>query len=395
MTAEDRGIDGDGRGPVVGTFSERHELALELLTVGRHLARQGGMDLAAIAFDRARGAEYRARGADRSVAFGIEPPGVPTPEVAVTALAALVAEEDVRFLLVGATAYGTEVAARLAQRLGVGCASECLSLDAEGGALVVERRCFGRFVARQSITLTPAIATVASRRFEPPPDDGATGTAPAAAAVEVRELEAPPTRVRVVETRPHAISQAALRDADALVAVGRGLRRPEDLDVLRDLADAVGGVLVATRPLTDDLKWLPVDVKVGLSGQTVKPDLYLACGVSGQIEHVVGMRESRLVVAVNTDPEAPMMREADLCVVGDLYEVVPALARAIRRQRATLTSAGPPAPPLAERTGRPCPCGTPPASAARTSRSRSAAGRSGSTRSWRSGPATGSPRRGA
>ena len=152
--------------------------------------------------------------------------------------------------------------------------------------------------------------------------------------MEVRSLEAPPPRVRVVETRPRATSQVALGEADALVAVGRGLRRREDLDVVRDLADAVGGVLVATRPLTDDLKWLPVDVKVGLSGQTVKPELYVACGISGQIEHVVGMRESRLVVAVNTDPNAPIMREADLCVVGDLYEVVPALARAIRRQRA-------------------------------------------------------------
>lgn len=133
---------------------------------------------------------------------------------------------------------------------------------------------------------------------------------------------------------PRQLSEAAVGEAEALVAVGRGVRRPEDLELARDLAECVGGVVVATRPLTDDLEWLPVDVKVGLSGQTVRPELYVACGVSGQIEHVVGMRESRLVVAINTDPAAPMLQEADLCIVGDLYEVLPALAREIRRQRA-------------------------------------------------------------
>lgn len=319
-----------GGTPGVWVFSERHELALELLSVGRRLADPRGGPLAAVAFDPDRAAEYRARGADRSLAFETASGTAPAPEVAVAALASVVAGEEVGILLVGATAYGTEVAARLAQRLRVGCAGECLSLDAGDGSLVVERRCLGRFVTRQRLTGRPAIATVPPRRFDPPAEPAAPLEA---AAVEVRALEAPPPRVRVVETWPRATSQVALGAAEALVAVGRGLRRPEDLDVVRDLADAVGGVLVATRPLTDDLKWLPVDVKVGLSGQTVKPELYVACGVSGQIEHVVGMRDSRLVVAVNIDPNAPIMREADLCVVGDLYEVVPALARAIRRQR--------------------------------------------------------------
>jgi len=303
---------------------------LELLSVGRHLADQRGGRLAAVAFDSARAAEYRARGADRSLAFETGLGADPTPDVAVAALASVVAGEEVGILLIGATAYGTEAAARLAQRLRVGCASDCLSLAASDGALVVERRCLGRFVTRQRLAATPAIATVPPRRFDPPPGGGAVA---GGAEVEVRALEVPPRRVRVVETRPRAISQVALGEAEALVAVGRGLRRQEDLDLVRDLADAVGGVLVATRPLTDELKWLPVDVKVGLSGQTVTPELYIACGVSGQIEHVVGMRESRLVVAVNTDPEAPILREADLFVVGDLYEVVPALARAIRCQR--------------------------------------------------------------
>ena len=315
----------------VWVWSERHELALELLAVGRRLADQRGGRLAAATLDPWRAAEYRAHGADRAVAFEVAGGDADAPEAALAALASLAAAGEVGVLLVGATARGTEVAARLAQRLGVGCATECLALDAGGGALVVERRCLGRFVARQRLAAEPAIATVPPRRFEPP---GRAAEPPGGFGIEERPLAAPPVRTRVVATRERATSTVPVGEAGALVAVGRGLRRPEDLGLVRELAEAVGGALVATRPLTDDLQWLPVDVKVGLSGQTVAPELYVACGVSGQIEHVVGMRESRLVVAVNTDADAPMMREADLCLVGDLYEIVPALTRAIRRRRA-------------------------------------------------------------
>lgn len=325
----------------VWVFSERQELALELLTVGRRVAERRGVPLASItlgpsrssdgalgAVDRA--AELLAHGAERSLAFEVSPEASAAPETALAALAAMVAAEEVEILLVGGTAYGTEVAARLAQRLRVGCATDCLELDVDGGMLVVERRCLGRFIARQRLLLTPALATVPPRRFEPALRTGASP----GREVELRALEVPPPRARVVASETRATSRAAPGEAAALVAVGRGLRRREDLELLEDLAKSVDGVVVATRPLTDDLEWLPVDVKVGLSGQTVRPELYIACGVSGQIEHVVGMRESRLVVAINTDPAAPMLQEADLCVVGDLYEVVPALTRAIRCQRA-------------------------------------------------------------
>lgn len=327
---------GAGGGPPgVWVFSERPELALELLAVGRHLADQRGAPLAAVNLGseeeaRARAADQLVHGADRALLFEVDEAAAGSPEAAVAALAALVGAEEVGILLLGATAFGTEVAARLAQRLRVGCASDCLSLDAGGGALVVERRCLGRFVTRQRLTSTPAVATVPARRFEPLARSAAAG---GDRGVEVRRFEAPPLRVRRLETRPRATSEAPLSEAAALVAVGRGLRRAEDLGVVRELAEAVGGILAASRPLTDDLRWLPVDAKVGLSGQTVRPELYIACGISGQIEHVVGMRESRLVVAINRDPKAPIFEEADLAIVGDLYEVVPALARAIRRQR--------------------------------------------------------------
>jgi electron transfer flavoprotein alpha subunit len=99
--------------------------------------------------------------------------------------------------------------------------------------------------------------------------------------------------------------------------------------MIEDLARALGGVVGASRPLTDDLRWLPPEAKVGLSGVTVRPRLYVACGISGQIEHNVGMREAGIVVAINSDPNAPIMSQADYRVVADLHEVVPALTRAL------------------------------------------------------------------
>ena len=103
--------------------------------------------------------------------------------------------------------------------------------------------------------------------------------------------------------------------------------------MIEDLARALGGVVGASRPLTDDLEWLSPEVKVGLSGITVKPRLYIACGISGQIEHNVGMRESGVVVAINSDPAAPIMQQADYCITGDLHEIVPALIKAVEALR--------------------------------------------------------------
>jgi electron transfer flavoprotein alpha subunit len=122
--------------------------------------------------------------------------------------------------------------------------------------------------------------------------------------------------------------------AEVIVAAGRGVRQAEDLAQLERLAKALGGVLAGSRPLTGDLDWLPVDRRIGLSGQTVKPNLYIACGISGQIEHIVGIKDARTVVAINSDPKAPIHAEADYIVIGDLYEIVPALAEQCERAAA-------------------------------------------------------------
>jgi electron transfer flavoprotein alpha subunit len=233
-------------------------------------------------------------------------------------------------VLIGSTRTGAEVAARLAQRLGVASASECLGLerDAAGGELLVERYVYGgRFVSRQALRAVPRIAAVQAKRFEPlAPDDAREGA--------VRRLAMPPVvgRLAVVEVSERARSEADIGQAEVVVVAGRGVGTREDLALLEPLARALGGELAGSRPLVER-GWFPVDRQVGLSGRTVQPRLYVACGVSGQIEHIAGMRSARTVVAVNISPDAPIHREADYSVVGDLYAIVPALVDAIQEAR--------------------------------------------------------------
>jgi electron transfer flavoprotein alpha subunit len=143
-------------------------------------------------------------------------------------------------------------------------------------------------------------------------------------------VKEPESGLHVLGSRVREGSNVRVDKADIVVAVGRGLRSKDDLPMIEELARAIGGVVGASRPLTDDLQWLPTDVKIGLSGVSVRPKLYVACGISGQIEHHVGMRESAVVVAINSDPGAPIMDQADYRVSGDLYELIPLLTRALR-----------------------------------------------------------------
>jgi electron transfer flavoprotein alpha subunit len=303
-------------------FSESADVALELLAPARDLAN--GLECRVVSVALAAGdvTESLARGADRAVSIeGSTNPGS-EPAAGAALLCEVVRREHPQAVLVGATVNGAEIAARVAQKLGVACCAECLNLTAEDGKVVAERAWLGGFVARQVIDSVPAIVTIPPGRHEIPPrvenpsDDS-----------ETVSVEIPTPRTRVVSTRQRPRSGVRLDRADVIVGAGRGLKSQEDLALLEDLAGILEGAVGATRPVTDDLGWLAVDQKIGLSGQTVKPRLYIACGISGQIEHIVGMRESRVVVAINRDPRALIMDQADYRVVGDLYEIVPALTR--------------------------------------------------------------------
>jgi electron transfer flavoprotein alpha subunit len=316
----------------VYVFSERQDVALELLSVARPVSAETHSFVASLVIGpnaRADAEERIAHGSDR--VFILRDPRLEGArgDLVAEALSQAVGKLHPDVIIVGATRGGIEVAARLAQRLGVGCASDCLKLQAKNGELIIEKRYYGgKFVARRVMAARPRIVTIPPRRFEAPPKvEGRRGD------IEELDVVLTDSAMKLVGTEPRTKSGVEIGKAEIVVSVGRGLKRAEDVAIVRELADTLGAVVGASRPLTAELRWLPVDVQVGLSGTTVKPKLYIACGISGQIEHLVGMRGSGVVVAINTDPNAPIMQEADYRVIGDLYEVVPALSRALRQMR--------------------------------------------------------------
>ncbi len=302
-------------------FSESRSTLLELLGAARELTL-GNRAVTALTIgpDAAAAAEEcRACGADKVLTVATD--GPPGPEVIRAALGEAVRASGADLVLIGATRTGIDAAAALGQEVGAACISECTSIALEGAGILVERRVYGgRFVARQRLAGRPAILTVPPGRFgRPSPVDTPTGT------LAALPVALPEPRVRLLGVSEKPRSDVDVGKAETIVAAGRGIRQREDLAILEQLAQALGGVLAGSRPLTGDVDWLPMDRRIGLSGKTVKPKLYVACGVSGQIEHVVGMKGARTVVAINSDAKAPIHEEADYSLVADLYEVVPEL----------------------------------------------------------------------
>ena len=315
-------------------FSEHAETLGELLTVGREFASRLQRPLTAVA--AGRGAETLleealARGADHVLHVRSLQGGEAIADESIApALCEAIRTAAPAIAMMGATRTGAELAARAAQLLRVPCASSCVALEIDDdGNLTVERRVYGgRFVSRQRLVAAPRLVTVPPKRFP-----RAEQLAQAQGSVRELLVELAGPRIETVSVTPRSRSQVDISKAEVIVSAGRGVKRREDLKQLEQLAELLGGVLAGSRPLTGDVDWLPVDRRIGLSGQTVKPNLYIACGISGQIEHIVGMKGARTVVAINNDAKAPIHGEADYSIVGDLYELVPALIEACEKAK--------------------------------------------------------------
>jgi electron transfer flavoprotein alpha subunit len=226
------------------------------------------------------------------------------------------------------TARGKELAARLAARLGAGLCSGCtaLAFDKGSGSIRMERLAYGGAATQKLTSSTkPVVVTVPPRFCEPAQVvDGRTG--------KTRELpSSPPSAVRILERKPKEKVAKDITEARVIVCAGRGFDKKEDLGLARELADALGGELGATRPLTEEMHWLPEDLCIGLSGVQVKPDLYVGLGVSGQVQHMTGVRNAKVVCAVNRDENAPIFPLSDFGIVGNLYDVVPKLIAELKK----------------------------------------------------------------
>ncbi len=233
-------------------------------------------------------------------------------------------------VLYGATSQGRDLASRVAARLNAGLTADCtgLDIDPEDRLLRQTRPAFGGNIMATILCrhARPQMATVrpkVMRKAEP-------RTGAAAEVIEVPvNLDEKAVLTKIVEVIREQKQTVNLAEAEIIVSGGRGLRKAENFALIEDLADALGGAVGASRA-TVDAGWIPAYHQVGQTGTTVQPKLYVACGISGAIQHLAGMQSSDTIVAINIDPHAPIFKVATYGIVGDLFEVVPALAKAVR-----------------------------------------------------------------
>jgi electron transfer flavoprotein alpha subunit len=244
-----------------------------------------------------------------------------TSEAYTSTLASLIASAAPAMVLLGATAMGKDLAPRLAARLGVGLATDCTALEVDGGRLLATRPIFaGKALARVTLAGDPQMATVRPNVLAAREPDTAADPA------QVTPIDAVTDGVRaqVVGILSAGEGEVDVAEADIIVSGGRGVAGPEGFAPVRSLARALSAAVGASRAAVD-AGWIEHSHQVGQTGKTVTPNLYIACGISGAIQHLAGMKTSKVIVAVNKDPEAPIFKVANYGIVGDLFDVVPAL----------------------------------------------------------------------
>jgi electron transfer flavoprotein alpha subunit len=250
-----------------------------------------------------------------------------TPDGYTDAMEHVVRQLDPLLVVFPHTYLVRDFAPKLAARFEKALISDCIRAQASGNALTFTRRIFlGKLDADVvSDGAAPVFATFQSGAYRPDQVTKGSGTAVEELAVEVGEIRMSP------EAPFQEVKQAVdLSKADIIVAVGRGIKSKDNLVLAEKLAEALGGDLAASRPICD-AEWLPIDRQIGSSGQTVAPKLYVALGISGAIQHLVGMKNSGTIVAINKDPEAPIFDIADYGIVGDLFEAVPVLTEEVKK----------------------------------------------------------------
>ncbi|MEN6439391.1 MAG: electron transfer flavoprotein subunit alpha [Syntrophobacter sp.] len=314
---------------------EIHNVSHELLGSGRALADKRGVELSAILL----GSGIDARVADELIAHGadivyvVDRPELAhfTDEIYAKTLVELIRRKRPEILLAGATSIGRSFIPRVAASLRTGLTADCTELDISADGLLLQTRpAFGGNIMATIIcpNTRPQMATVRPKVMKPVRREGHAGR------VEAVELPAEclTGRVEVLEVIPEKDQTARLVEADVIISGGRGLRKPENFSILEELAQMVNGAVGASRGAVEE-GWIAPSHQVGQTGRTVAPALYMAVGLSGAIQHLVGMQGSQVIVAVNKDPHAPIFDVATYGVVADLFEFMPAFIKRMKRER--------------------------------------------------------------
>jgi electron transfer flavoprotein alpha subunit len=248
-----------------------------------------------------------------------------TVDAYVNVIEGLIQKTDPAVILLGATSQGKELAARLSARLSAPLAMDCVALRVDGGNVTATRPMYGGKVL-VDLALNGSPKIIAFR-----PNAMAIRKTEGAGTVEKIDVNVGATAIRFIEKQLET-EKVELTEADTIVSGGRGMGG-SDFTILEELAEALGGAVGASRSAVDE-GWRPHADQVGQTGKVVSPNLYVACGISGAIQHLAGMSSSKVIVAVNKDDEAPIFAKADFGIVGDLFEVVPAITQAVKKLKA-------------------------------------------------------------
>jgi electron transfer flavoprotein alpha subunit len=302
---------------------------LELIAAGRELVERTGAAVRLVVLGHGIQDLARHLAGYTADVFVVDHPSLSeyTGDAYVLAIRALVESMNPRFVLVAHTAQGYDLAPALAGAMDLPLVTNCLALELEGDRLVVTRRILNEKVeGKFEITSgRPIVVTVRPGAIKP------TGTARGMASVTDAQvsMDASALRTKFLRLERPGTEDIDLSGADIIVSAGRGIQKKENLALIEDFAKAIGGVVGASRPLTD-MDWLPKTRQVGQSGKTVRPKLYVACGISGAMQHVAGMKDAALIVAINTDPSAPIFEVAHVGFVADVLKLLPATLKELK-----------------------------------------------------------------
>ncbi|HVJ48527.1 electron transfer flavoprotein subunit alpha/FixB family protein [Desulfitobacterium sp.] len=308
------------------------KVSLEILSQGRKIADQTGEPLVAvIAGEGIRDLAGQVAGYGADQVYLLDSPQLAqyTTGSYTSALAKLIQEKEPQAFLLGHTAVAKDLAPRLAQRLGVGLASDAIDIEVDPERFLIFKRPVytGNAFSFVETTSRPVLATIRAKSFIAAEPDASHQAEVLEATVTIDPAD---LKVILKEVAILASSRPALTEADIVVSGGRGMKGPENFALLEELADVVGAAVGASRAAVDS-GWIDNQFQVGQTGSIVAPTLYIACGISGAIQHLAGMGASKFIVAINKDPEANIFTVADYGIVGDLFEVVPLLTQEFKK----------------------------------------------------------------
>lgn len=309
-----------------------NKTSLEAITAAQSIGKDLGLKVAAVLpcdKDCALAQEIAGFAIEKVIVAKNEKLGIYTPDAYADAFEQVIKATNPQYVVMSHTYQVRDFAPKVATRFGREVVGDCIRYRAEGGKLVLSRRIFlGKLDADVTVGGdAPYFVTFQSGAFR--------GDAAEKGSASVETIDVPVGEVRMTAEEPFQEAKASvdLTKSEVIVAIGRGIKSQENIAVAQALADVLGADLAASRPICDS-EWLPIDRQIGSSGQTVAPKLYIALGISGAIQHIVGMKNAGTIVAINKDSEAPIFDIADYGIVGDLFEAVPVMVEEIKKAKA-------------------------------------------------------------